>query len=165
MRINRVSACADESTPERAARPGILRREALGGYIVSKLVWPGPNPRRYIHLWPSPRRYIYLLISIAYHRRYGRAVSIDPVVLRAITISWNNIVIPVRSCPDHRHPDDRPWFTNDFGLGRMRCGTEHPHVTQHQGRSESCGHHPHASASLPHRPNSDIRRRSTSRRC
>src|SRR6266478_2837190 len=72
-----------------------------------------------------PRRNIFLLISIAYHRRYGRAVWIDSVVLRAITISWNNIIIPVRSCPYHGHPDDLPWFTNDFGLLRMRCGTEH----------------------------------------
>ena len=77
-----------------------------------------------------PRRNIFLLISVAYHRRYGRAVWIDPVVLRAITISWNNIIIPVRSCPYHGHPDDNPlpWFTNDFGLPRMRCGTERPQV-------------------------------------
>jgi len=66
---------------------------------------------------PPPTRNIYLLISIAYHRRYRRAVRIDPVVLRAITISWNNIIIPVRNCPIHGHPDGRPlpWFTNDLG--------------------------------------------------
>jgi hypothetical protein len=33
----------------------------------------------------------------------------------------------------------------------MRCGTERPQVTQHQGRSESYGQYPHASASLPQR--------------
>jgi hypothetical protein len=98
---------------------------------------------------PPPTRNIYLLISIAYHRRYGRPVWIDPVVLRAITISWNDIIIPVRSC--HGHPDDNPlpWFTNDFGLPRMRCGTNRSQVTQDQGRSESHRHYPHASASLP----------------
>jgi hypothetical protein len=31
----------------------------------------------------------------------------------------------------------------------MRCGTERPQVTQDQGRSESYGHYPHASTSLP----------------
>jgi hypothetical protein len=101
-----------------------------------------------------PRRNIYLLISIAYHRRYGRAVWIDPVVLRAITISWNNIIIPVRSCPYHGHPDDKPrprFITNDFGLLRMRCGTKRRQVTQDQGRSESYSHYPHASTSLPQR--------------
>src|SRR5260370_11486587 len=96
-----------------------------------------------------PRPNIFLLISIAYHRRYGRAVWIDPVVLRAITISWNNIIIPVRSCPKHGHPrEPLPWFTNDLGL-RMRWGTKRPQVTQDQGRSESYGHYPHALASLP----------------
>ena len=94
----------------------------------------------------------FLLRPIAHHRYYGRAVWIDPVVLRAITISWNNIGIPVRSWPYYWHPDDKPhpWFTNDFGLPRMGCGTKRPHVTQHQGRSESeRGHYPHTSASLP----------------
>jgi hypothetical protein len=100
-----------------------------------------------------PRRNILLLISIAYHRRYGRAVWIDPVVLRAITISRNNIIIPGRSCPYHGHPDDKPlpWFTNDIGLPRMRCGTKRRQVTQDQCRSERYGHYPHASASLPQR--------------
>jgi hypothetical protein len=78
--------------------PVTPRREALAG---SKQ--PGRNPRRYIYLWPSPRRQIYLLISIAYHRHYGWTVWFDPVVLRAITISWNKIIIP-----DHGHLDDRP---------------------------------------------------------
>src|SRR5258707_2710380 len=101
----------------------------------------------------QPQRNRFLLRPIAHHRYYGRAAWIDPVVLRAITISWNNIRIPVR--PYHGHPDDkpRPWFTNDFGLLRMCCATKRPQVTQHQGRSESerCGHYPHASASLPQR--------------
>jgi hypothetical protein len=94
----------------------------------------------------------FLLSPIAYHRHYWRAVWIDPVVLRAITISWNNIGIPVRSLPYYGLPDDkqpRRWFTNDFGLPRMGCGTKRPQVTQHQGRSESDrGHYPHTSASL-----------------
>jgi hypothetical protein len=51
----------------------------------------------------------------------------------------------------------------------MGCDTKRPQVTQHQGRPESerYGHYPHALPSLPHtqpRPNSCIRRRSTSRR-
>jgi hypothetical protein len=93
----------------------------------------------------------FLLSPIAHHRHYGRAVWIDPVVLRAITISWNNIGIPVRSWPYYGHHDKpHPWFTNDFGLPRMGCGTKRPQVTQHQGRSESeRGHYPHTSASLP----------------
>src|SRR5262249_21055295 len=88
----------------------------------------------------------------AHHRHYGRAVWIDPVVLRAITISWNNIVIP-RSWPYDGHRDDKPlpWFTNDLGLRRLGCSTRRPQVTQHQGCSESerYGHFPHDSASLP----------------
>ena len=91
---------------------------------------------------------------IAYYRNYGWAARIDPVVLRAITISWNNIIIP-RSWAYHGHPDDKPhpWFTNDLGLPRMGCGTKRPQVTQHQGRSESerYGHYPHDLASLPQR--------------
>src|SRR6202023_1285423 len=102
----------------------------------------------------QPQRNRFLLRPIAYYRHYGPAAWIDPVVLRAITISWNNIIIPVRSCPYHGHNDDRPlpWLTNDFGLPRIGCGTKRPQVTQHQGRSESerC-HYPHASASLPQR--------------
>src|SRR5438874_13451811 len=100
----------------------------------------------------QPQRNRFLLRPIAHHRHYGRAAWIDPVVLRAITISWNNIRIPVR--PFHGHPDDKPhpWFTNDFGLPRMGCCTKRPQVTQHQARSESerYGHYPHALASLPH---------------
>src|SRR6201998_4300973 len=113
------------------------RRPSCGSSAPSarrllKLVQPRRNPRRHIHLWPSPRRYIYLLISIAYHRHYGRAV----------TISWNRIIVPY-----HGRPDDRPWFTNGFGFLRMRCGTVRPQV-KHQGRSESYGHYLHASASF-----------------
>jgi hypothetical protein len=82
-----------------------------------------------------------------HHRHYGRAVWIDPVVLGAITISWNNIRVPVRCWPCHGHRDDKPhpWFTNDFGLPRMGCGIKRPQASQHQGRSESerCGHYPH----------------------
>src|SRR5882757_7559596 len=74
----------------------------------------------------QPQRNRFLLRPSAYYRHYGPAAWIDPVVLRAITISWNNIVIPVRSCLKHGHPDERPfpWFTNDFGLLRMCCDTD-----------------------------------------
>ena len=98
----------------------------------------------------QPQRNRFLLRPIAHHRHYGWAAWIDPVVLRAITISWNNIRIPVR--PFHGHPDDKPhpWFANDFGLPRMGCCTKRPQVTQHQGRDESeRGHYPHISVSLP----------------
>src|SRR5262245_38368843 len=102
----------------------------------------------------QPQRNRFLLRPRAYYRHYGPAAWIDPVVLSAITIPWNNIVIPVRSRLYHGHPDDRPfaWFTNDIGLLRMGCDTKRPQVTQHQGRSESerYGHNPHAFASLPH---------------
>src|ERR1700726_2791324 len=99
----------------------------------------------------QPQRNRFLLRPKAYYRHYGPAAWIDPVVLRAITISWNNIRIPVR--PFHGHPNNKPlpWLTNDFGLPRISCGTKRPQVTQHQCRSESerYGHFPHASASLP----------------
>jgi hypothetical protein len=92
----------------------------------------------------------FLLSPVAHHRHDGRAVWIDPVVLRAITISWNNIGIPVRSWPYNRDDQPLPRFTNDFGLPCMGCGTERPQVAQHQRRSESeRGHYPHTSASLP----------------
>src|SRR5258707_10715834 len=100
----------------------------------------------------QPQRNRFLLRPKAYYRHYGPAARIDPVVLRAITISWNNIRIPVR--PFHGHPDDKPhpWLTNNFGIPRMGCDTKRPQVTQLQGRSESerYGHYPHALASLPH---------------
>jgi hypothetical protein len=119
---------------------------AQGGTVLCAALGPVPIKGQ------GPRRNRFLLRPIAHHRHYGRAVWIDPVVLRAITISWNNIIIP-GSWPYHGHPDDKPhpWFTNDFGLPRMGCGIKRPQVTQHQGRSESerHGHYPHASASLP----------------
>ena len=79
----------------------------------------------------QPQRNHCLLRPIPYYRNHGPAAWIDPVVLRAITISWNDIVIPVRSCLYHGHPDERPfpWLTNDFGLLRMRCDTKRPQVT------------------------------------
>src|SRR5712671_1351260 len=108
----------------------------------------------------QPQRNRFLLRPKAYYRHYGPAAWIDPVVLRAITISWNNIRIPVR--PYHGHRDDKPlpwWFTNDFGRPRLGYATKRPQVTQHQGRSESerCGHYPHASASLPQRQINELR--------
>lgn len=96
-------------------------------------------------VWPPPP-----LIE-APRRHQGRAVWINPVVFRAITISWNNIIIP-RSWPYHRHPDNNPpWFMNDLCLPRPGFSTRRPEVTQRQGRSESArdGHYFHASASLP----------------
>ena len=96
----------------------------------------------------QPQRNRFVLRPKAYYRHYGPAAWIYPVVLSAITISWNNIVIP-RSWPYHGHVDDEPlpWFTNDFG-----CSTRRPQVAQHQGRfeSERYGHYSHALASLPH---------------
>jgi hypothetical protein len=88
---------------------------------------------------PAPCRKRYLLSPVAYHRHRRRAVWIDPVVLRAITISWNNIGIPVR--PFHGHPDDEPLPVGLPRLGRSK-GSQ---VAQHQGRSESerYGHYPH----------------------
>src|SRR5215471_8995364 len=83
----------------------------------------------------QPQRNRFLLRPKPYYRHYGPAAWIDPVVLRAISISWNDIRIPVRSWRRDDKPD--PWFMNDFGRPRMRCGTERPQVTQHQGRSES----------------------------
>ena len=95
----------------------------------------------------QPQRNGLLLRSIAYHWHYGPAAWIDPVVLRPITISWNNIVVPVGSYD--RHPDDGP-FLNDLGRLRMRCGTKRAQVTQGQGRTQSYDRYPHASTSLPH---------------
>ena len=99
----------------------------------------------------QPQRNRLLLRSIAYHRHDRPAAGIDPVVLRAITISWNNIGIPVGSWPYDGHPDDGPfpWFTNDLGGLRLRCGTKRAQVTQDQGRSQGDGRYPHASTSLP----------------
>jgi hypothetical protein len=96
-------------------------------------------------VWPPPP-----LIE-APRRHQGRAVWINPVVFRAITISWNNIIIP-RSWPYHGHRDNNPpWFMNDLCLPRPGFSTRRPEVTQQQGRSESApdGHYLHASASLP----------------
>ncbi len=90
---------------------------------------------------------------------------IDPVILRAITISWNDIVIPVGSRRYDGHPDDGPfpWFTN--GL-RMRCGTKRAQVAQDHGCSQSYDRYPHALTSLPHTAcNPDIQRCSSSCRC
>jgi hypothetical protein len=109
---------------------------------------------------PVPRRKKYLLIPIAYHRHYGRTVWIDPIILRAITISWNDIRVPV-GCWSYDGPDDEnpPWFLNDSCL-RPGCGNKGFRATQRQGRSESerYGHYPHASTSLP---TTDMRFRSS----
>ena len=52
----------------------------------------------------QPQRNGFLLGPIANYWYYGPAAWIDPVVFRAIAISWNNIVIPIRSCG--RRDDD-----------------------------------------------------------
>jgi hypothetical protein len=131
-----------------------LRRDVLRSLLPNRSSATTPASRcAVVSRRPQPRRNRFLLASIAYHRHYGRAVWIDPVVLRAITISWNNIIIP-RGWTYYGHRDDKPlpwWFTNDSGRPRLGCATKRPQVTQQQGRSESerCGHSPHASASLP----------------
>ncbi|MGF6311085.1 hypothetical protein ABIB82_005191 [Bradyrhizobium sp. i1.8.4] len=97
-------------------------------------------------VWPPPP-----LIE-APRRHQGWPVWIDPVVFRAIAISWNNIVIPW-SRPYHgRRNNDPRSFMNDLCLPRPGFSTGRPEGTQYQGRSESAcdGHHlHHASASSP----------------
>jgi hypothetical protein len=96
-------------------------------------------------VWPPPP-----LIEDP-RRHQGRPVWINPVVFRAITIPWNNIIIP-RSWPYHGCRDNNPpWFMNDSCLPGPGFSTRRPEVTQHQNRSESAhdSHYLHASASLP----------------
>jgi len=117
-----------------------------------------PNARQCDRYLPPVRPPPPLIADPRRHQR--RAVWIDPVVFRAITIPWNNIIIPVR--PYHGR-DDKPlpwWFTDDSGRPRLSCATKRPQATQHQGRSESqrCGHCPHASASLPRRQINELKR-------
>lgn len=95
-------------------------------------------------VWPPPP-----LIEIP-RRHQGRPIWIDPVVFRAIAISWNNIIIP-RSRRYHGRRDHDPRsFMNDLCLARAGFSAGRPEGTQHQGRSESAcdSHHlHHASAS------------------
>src|SRR6202022_2939379 len=118
----------------------------------------------------QPQRNRFLLRPIAYYRHYGPAAWIDPVVLRSITVSWNNIIIP-GSGPYYGTPDDKPHpgFTTDFASRAGAAALNVPRL--HSPRAV-----PRANATviilmpLPPchtqpRPNSDIRRRSTSRRC
>src|SRR6478752_835946 len=98
----------------------------------------------------QPQRNRYLLSPIAYDRHYGSAAWIDPIILGAITISWNEIRVPV-GCRIYRRDDENtPWFVMDFRL-RAGCSNEGPRATQRQGRSEGeCyGRYPHAATSLP----------------
>jgi hypothetical protein len=113
----------------------------------------------------QPKRNRFILRPIGYHRHYGPAARIDPVVLSAITISWNNIVIPVRSWLHHGHPDERPLFTNDFGILRLRRDVKRRQIAQNQGHSESerYGLYSHALASLPYQPSGDVRLRAAVR--
>jgi hypothetical protein len=100
-----------------------------------------------------PRRQRHLLIPVTYHRHRGWPVWIDPVVLGAITISGNDIRIPIR--PHHGDPEDKPLprFANHLSLSRVSRGRRSPRIAQHQGRSESegYGHHLHLSVSLSQR--------------
>src|SRR5437764_15247469 len=76
---------------------------------------------------PEPRRKRHLLIPIAYHRHDGRTVWIDPVVLRAITISWNEIIIPVRH---YNRRDDKPqtlWLSNELCRHRLQLARNRHH--------------------------------------
>jgi len=102
---------------------------------------------------PGPRRKQHLLIPIAYHRDDGRTVGIDPVVLRAITIAWNDIRIPIG--PRHGHRDEKPSPRLTNGLG---FGTGCRQAAQHQARSKSerDGHCPHVLASLQTQTNEHL---------
>jgi hypothetical protein len=115
----------------------------------------------------QPQRNRCLLRSISYHRHHGSPTWIDAIVLGAITISWNNIVVPVGSRPYDGHPDEGPfpWFTNNLGGLRMRRGTKRAQATQDQGRSQSYDRYPHALTSLPHAACPQLQRCSSSCRC
>jgi len=69
----------------------------------------------------QPQRNCFLLRPNPHYGHYGAAALIDPVVLCAITISWNNIAIPVRNGPNYGDPDERPFplLTYDFGHPAM----------------------------------------------
>ena len=95
------SLCESTTNIERVANASITARR----WISASLPVPVPVPRKR-----------HLLIPVAYHRHYGRAVWIDPVVLRAITISRNNIIIPVRPYDGHRDVN-----RSGSGLPRMGC--------------------------------------------
>lgn len=87
-----------------------------------------------------------LLRPKAYYRHYGSAAWIDPVILGTITISWNEIRIPV-GCRIYGRDDENPsWFVMELSLplgGSYEC----PRATQRQGCCESkrCGHCLHVS--------------------
>src|SRR5260370_20310127 len=80
-------------------RRALSRIESCTQLRLRSQVIKGCRPRIRAQLWTLLRRKCgtfktgqrLLLSPIAHHRHYGRAVWIDPVVLRAITISWNNI--------------------------------------------------------------------------
>jgi hypothetical protein len=101
--------------------------------------WPSPPIRPPPTLIADPRRF------------QRRAVGIDAIVFRAITIAWNHIVIP-RRWPDHRRRDDKPLLrlTNDVSFPRPGFSTRRPEIAQHHGSSERArdSHDFHALASL-----------------
>ena len=152
-------------------------RHAHAGYVASIVSVPSAPTRPIAAMYTAktqfvrqPQRNRCLLRPIAYHRHDGPAAWIDPVVLRPIAVSWNNIGIPVGGWPHDGHPDKGPfpWFTNDLGGLRMHCGTKRTDVTQDQGRSQSYDRYPHASTSLPHTAWTQLGypgRGSSSRRC
>jgi hypothetical protein len=91
-----------------------------------------------------------LLRPKAYYRHDGSAAWIDPIILGTITISWNEIRVPV-GCRIYRRDDENPsWFVMEFCLP-MGCSNECSRATQRQGCCESkrYGHCPHVSTSLP----------------
>lgn len=145
-----MSCHAISPRPRRARHRSIRLRQTSGwkaGQLWLVLTSTAPASRReVVSRRPKPHRNGFLLRTKADHRDRGWAVWIDPVVLRAITISWNDIRIPIRSWPYHG-ADEKPfpWFTNHSGRPRLGCRTKRPQIKQHQSRSESYGPHPHAS--------------------
>src|SRR5262249_49756578 len=76
---------------------------------------------------PVPRGENDLLSPIADHRHHGRAVWIDTVVLRAITIARNDVGIPIRIHPYlGRDVKPVPRCTHDMGLPRLRGRSKSP---------------------------------------
>jgi hypothetical protein len=163
---------ADSDVPSCPPSAGNAGQAEILCSIDALPAWAPTRPISTMHTAKTqsvrqPQRNRFVLRPVAYYRHYGAAAWIDPVVLRAITISWNNIVIPVGNCPHHGHPDERPFprFPNDLGLLRMRCRTKRAEVTQDQDCPQSYDHYPHGLASFathsldPTRTSGDVRLR------
>jgi hypothetical protein len=95
-----------------------------------------------------------LLRPKAYYRHDGSAAWIDPIILGTITISWNEIRVPV-GCRIYGRDDENSLsrLVQDFSL-RVGCRDECSQATQRQARSkrQRYGHYSHASPSLPKTP-------------